>query len=340
MRHPIFGVLLGTALVAGAAAGDSGLLVESYGKLMLVRPDGTERILSDSTNSAALSPDGQTLAFTTSSQVLSIMSVAGGPPKQMMKLPAGSHFGQIGWMKDGRSLLYEGKDGHLFVISTSQDGSIPRDLGPWYQGFSVSPDGSSVVHAVNSPVTGLEVLDISTGRRTMIHKTGKVVWNAKFSPDGQWIAYEMTFREPPRTKNDEPDCTPPSIGLRLYSMRTQADTAVTISAAPRDWNNVKSFNWSPDSKRLALTVGTTDCDYPGSANGVFMTLVDQKSQIGVSAGDMSLEPVFSPDGTALVFIDFSDSPAKLIRYDIATGNRTLFRRGSETDNFYRLLDWK
>jgi len=49
MRHPIFVVLLGTALVAGAAAGDSGLLVESYGKLMLVRPDGAERVLGSPT---------------------------------------------------------------------------------------------------------------------------------------------------------------------------------------------------------------------------------------------------------------------------------------------------
>jgi len=151
-------VLLGTTLIAGAAAGDSGLLVESYGKLLLVRADGTWRVLSDSTHSAALSPDGQTFAFTTSSQVLSITSVAGGSTKQIVKLPAGSHFGQIGWMKDGRSLLYEGEGGHLFIILTSQDGSIPRDLGPWYQEFSVSPDGSAVVHAVNSPVSGLEVL--------------------------------------------------------------------------------------------------------------------------------------------------------------------------------------
>jgi len=71
-----------------------------------------------------------------------------------------------------------------------------------------------------------------------------------------------------------------------------------------------------------------------------MTSVDQKSQIRVSSGEMSLEPVFSPDGAALVFVDFSDLPAKLIRYDIATRNRTVFRRGSATDNFYHLLDWK
>src|SRR5439155_17120165 len=134
--------------------------------------------------------------------------------------------------------------------------------------------------------------------------------------------------------------SPPYCVFRHYSMRTNAVGAVTIYATPRDLNIFKSFDWSPDSKRLAHPAGTTECDYPGSANGVFMTSVDQKAQIRVSAGEMSLEPVFSPDGTALVFVDFSDPPAKLIRYDIATRNRTVFRRGSETDNSYHLLDWK
>src|SRR5207249_12294293 len=87
--------------------------------------------------------------------------------------PAGSHVGQIGWLTDWLSSLYGGEGRHLFTILTSQDGSIPRALGPWYQGFSVAPDGSAVVHAVNSPVSGLEVLDLPRGRRTLIHKTGK-----------------------------------------------------------------------------------------------------------------------------------------------------------------------
>src|SRR5437667_9533689 len=164
-----------------------------------------------------------------------------------------------------------------------------------------SPDGSAVFHAVNSPVSGLEVLDLPRGRRTLIHKTGKVVWNAKFAPDGQWIAYEMTFRDPPRTKNDEPDCTPPSIGLRLYSMRTKADMAVTISAAPRDWNNVKSFDWSPDSKRLALTAGTTDCDYPGSASRIHDISRSESAETRFGRRNVAVAPVFSCQNSAVIF---------------------------------------
>ena len=94
--------------------------------------------------------------------------------------------------------------------------------------------------------------------------------------------------------------------------------------------------------KAILTVGTVDCDYPGSANGVFVISVDLRSQVRASSGDMSFEPVFSTDNKSLAFIDFSDpdSRAELMRYDLASGNRTLIRRAPRSDNYYRLLDWK
>jgi Tol biopolymer transport system component len=125
-------------------------------------------------------------------------------------------------------------------------------------------------------------------------------------------------------------------------MRTKTDSAVTIADAPKDWQNVKSFAWSPDSKRIALTLGTVDCDYPGSAAGVFITTIDLKSQVRASLSELAFEPAFSPDGKAVAFVDFSapDSRARLIRYDLATGARTLIRRATDADNSYRLLGWK
>jgi len=105
---------------------------------------------------------------------------------------------------------------------------------------------------------------------------------------------------------------------------------------------VKSYSWSPDSKRLAITLGTVDCDYPGSANGVFITSLDLRSQVRASLGELSFEPLFSLDGNSIAFVDFSDSDsrARLIRYDLATGTRTLIQRAPESDNYYRLLGWK
>jgi Tol biopolymer transport system component len=350
-RITVLFILVLMALAAGIAADGGKLLVDTYGKLLLIGPDGSQQVLGESVIVAALSPDGRHVAFTrdenprafpNTSQILSVIPVAGGPAEQITKLPTGSHFGSVDWLPDGSAIAYEGKDGNLFISPISPTGSVARNLGPWYQGFSVSPDGSKIVHAVNSPATGLELLDVATGQRTLIHKVRKVVWSAKFSPDGQWIAYQITLYDPPRPKDDEPDCTPPTIGLRIYSMRTKTDTAVTIADAPKDWQNVKSFAWSPDSKRIALTLGTVDCDYPGSAGGVFITTIDLKSQVRASLSELAFEPAFSPDGKAVAFVDFSapDSRARLIRYDLATGARTLIRRATDADNYYRLLGWK
>jgi len=101
----------------------------------------------------------------------------------------------------------------------------------------------------------------------------------------------------------------------------------------------RSYTWSPDSKRLALTLGTTDCDYPGSANGVFITTLDRKLQTKASQGDMAFEPVFSPDGSSVAFVDFSDSPAACFarHHD----RREVSHPAShEENNYYRLLDWR
>jgi Tol biopolymer transport system component len=351
VRASLFPIIAFTALAAGFAADQGNLLVDSYGKLLLIAPNGSQRILRDSTILASISPDGRRVAFThnenprafpNTSQVLSVMTLDSGTTAEITRVPPRSHFGDIGWLPDGSGIIFEGKDQALFIASPAVSGSTPRSLGHAYQGFSISPDGSKVVHAVNFPTMGLEILDIASGQRTLIHKTSRVVWSAKFSPDGQSIAYQTTLHDPPRTKDDEPDCTPPTLGLRIYSLHSRVDSAVTIRSAPRDWQNVKSYSWSPDSKRLAITLGTVDCDYPGSANGVFITSVDLRSQVRASLGELSFEPLFSLDGNSIAFVDFSDSDsrARLIRYDLATGTRTLIQRAPESDNYYRLLGWK
>jgi Tol biopolymer transport system component len=337
------------AVVSASAADRGSLLVDSYGKLLRIGTDGSVRILAPSFGIAALSPDGQKTAFTwnedpknpqRTSQILSLIPSDGGTAQKIVQLPQGSHFGSLEWLPDGSALLFEGEKGHLFVANLSGAGGSPRDLGPWYQGFSISPDGSTIVHAVNSPNMGLEVLDIATGRRTLIHKSSRIVWGATYSPDGKSIAYLATLRDPPGTSDDDADCTPPTIGLRIYSLVTKSDSEVTIRSSPKNWDNVKSFRWSPDSKRLAITLGTTDCDYPGDAVGVFVTTIDRRSQLRASQGTMSFEPVFSPDSGSVVYVDFSDSIAKLIRYDITTGMRTRIREATEENNYYHLLDFK
>ena len=62
-RTTILGFLILTVLAAGMGADRGNLVVDNYGKLLLISTDGTQRVLVDSMILAALSPDGQNLAF-------------------------------------------------------------------------------------------------------------------------------------------------------------------------------------------------------------------------------------------------------------------------------------
>lgn len=320
------------------------LLVGSYGRLLLVAPDGTQTLLAEHVNVAALSPDGRYVAFTNSDQALFVVPIERGRAKQVVQLPPGSHFGEIGWTPDGAAIAYEsivqGRSDDLFLTPFPSQRGPARNLGHWYQGFSFSPDGSKIVHAVNTgSASGLEILDLATGQRSFVHRAEGIVWDARFSPDGRYVAYRMTIKELDRV-DDGPDCTPPTLGLRVYSMDRQTDVPVIIRGAPKHWEDVKTYEWSPDSKHIALTLGYVACDYPGDAADVFVTSINMRSQIRLSTSGMSFEPAFSPDGSSVAFVDFSHSPARLFRYDLANRTSTLIRGATEESNYYHLYGWR
>jgi len=252
-------------------------------------------------------------------------------------------------MPDGRTVAYDaavrGRGDDLFVVPVLPAPGQPRKLGEWYEEGSFSPDGSRIVHAVRGPALtpesrGLEAIELASGKRTMIHRTKAVVWDARYSPDGKYVAYRMTIRDPPPATDEEPECGGPTIGLWIYSFAEHNSAQVVIRAAPPEWEDVKNFAWSPDGRRIALSLGTTDCDYPGSAAGVFLTDVEQKQQLRISTSILSVEPAFSPDGTTVAFVDVSESRSKLMLYEIGSRTLRLLSEASEQANYYRLLGWK
>lgn len=357
----VFPLVLAVAL---ASATDAGSLVVTTadGNLVIIHPDGTQEQISSEAGSAVISPDHRALAFA----VVHMQKVQGPEfwrvdAKLLVMIlstrvttelvhppagPAGTGFGQVAWTPDGSAIAYEatargngGMDG-LFLAPFPPERGPARNLGHWYQGFSFSPDGRRIVHAINSPFA-LEVVDVATGTRTLLHKASNVVWGAKFSPDGKFIAYQKTVGEPASSvqgnEDDEPDCGSPNIELHLYSLIDGSDTAVSIPKAPP---SVYNFSWSPDSQRLAIELGTEDCGSPSVDAAVFVTSVDQKVQKQISTSSPSAQPAFSPDGSAIAFVDSSHPPARLLRYDLASKTRSVIRRASTKENDYRLLEWK
>jgi len=335
---------IGGQVVGAARPAVSGnLLVDTYGKLWIVSPSGAMQMLMDRATVGVLSPDGKRVAVLSGDRTLSVLSLDTHARRDVVTLPAATHFGEIVWSPDGRFIGYEAMDmgtgDHLYLVSVDTEHATPRDLGKWYQGLSFSPDASRIAHAVNFPVQGLEVLDVRTGKRMLVHKTSKVVWDATFSPDGKHIAYRTTVKDPPAATDEDPSCEPPTLGLRVYTLADGSDRLLAIRA-PKEWEDVKGYAWSPDGNRIALMVGTVDCDYPGSAVGVFITTLDSKSQVRISKSSMALDPVFSPDGSELAFADAQEMPAKLVRYNLVTGALVPIIKGTESDNYFHLHGWK
>ena len=353
----IFFLLFAVAL--GRAADDGKLLVTTIdGNLIIIHPDGTREQLSEDSSIGVFSPDQRSLAFTvvhmqrgqgpaswTVDASLLVMTLSTHVTREIVHLPPGARVDQVAWSPDGSAIAYEatvpGKSEDLFLAPFPPERGPARNLGHWYQGFSFSPDGERIVHAINSPAGGLEVLDVGTGKRTLLHKASNVVWDAKYSPDGKSIAYVKTIDAPnsssESSEDDEPDCRGPNKELRIYSLIDGSDTPVRIPKAPE---SVYNFSWSPDSQRIALELGTEDCGSPSGEAAVFVTSVDQKVQSQISTASPSVQPVFSPDGSAVAFVDSSQIPVRLFRYDLSSGTRTLIRLASARENSYQLLDWK
>jgi Tol biopolymer transport system component len=360
VRLSVVFFLLLAAVLAGAT--DAGNLVVRTvdGNLVLIHLDGTQEQISSEAGSAMISPDHRAVAFTVVHMQkvqgpefwrvdakLLVMTLSTRLTTELVHPPAGTGFGQIAWTPDGSAIAYEatarGNGGiadDLFLAPFPPERGPVRNLGHWYQGFSFSPDGRRIVHAINSPFA-LEVLDVATGTRTLVHRAGNVVWDAKFSPDGKFIAYQKTVGEPASSvqgsEDDEPDCSSPNKELRVYSLVDDFDTAVNIPKAPP---SVYNFTWSPDSRRLAIELGTEDCTSPSGDAAVFVTSVDQKVQKQISTSSPSVQPAFSPDGSAIAFVDSSQFPARLFRYDLSSETRSVIRRASAKENDYLLLEWK
>ena len=113
-------------------------------------------------------------------------------------------------------------------------------------------------------------------------------------------------------------------------------TLPNVKAPP----SVYSFAWSPDSRRIALELGTEDCGYPSGDASVFVANLDQKSGLAISNASPAIQPAFSSDGSAVAFVDSSQFPNRLLRYDFANGSRNLIRQAEASDNTYQLLGWK
>jgi dipeptidyl aminopeptidase/acylaminoacyl peptidase len=190
----------------------------------------------------AWSPDGQWIAFGIKGHV-HLVPRAGGLPKKITDFATAA--GSPRFMPDSHGLLIsvERNDADQLLL-TDIDGSWPRTLTTDTLGdhwdARPSPDAKSIVYTLRrfDDLNRLDIvlLEIGSGKSiTLYGKSSTRALSAKWSPDGQWIAFIAQ-----ETERDE-----------IYLVRPNGDGLHQLTNTGHD---VFQFEWSPDGRQMAVVL--------------------------------------------------------------------------------------
>lgn len=156
-------------------------------------------------------------------------------------------------------------------------------------------------------ITGsLEVVDPVTGRSRELGDDAKVpglIGNAAWSPAGKWVAYDMANRKE-----------------SLWAVDPQGERRQLAEVAG-------AWAWSPTDVRLAM-MRTPSSLFPEESEGrVALLLFDpstgRETDLGKTAGEVTTGPVWSPDGTRIVYAVRGGS---IYSVDVERGDHSLLAR--------------
>lgn len=221
-----------------------------------------------------ISPDGQRLVFAwnkTGGWELYEMSLRGracSPPEAISTATGDCHVGESALLamtshsKGAKFSPLHSPDGAMLAYALDLDGSesyhivihdlntnISADLTPniayaHQPNFSWSPDGKML--AVLSDIHGqfaLHLLPVDGAPGRLLKNVFRPCWDAKWSPDGQWIAIEAESAASDRSIYVMP-VNRPRKGVRVHTIQLKVNGQLLNAQQPA---------WSPDSKFLAFS---------------------------------------------------------------------------------------
>jgi len=141
----------------------------------------------------SVSPDGKRIATTLVENASADLWIYDRERDALTRLTQKGDCGDPLWSPDGNRILYT-NPASLYAVAA--DGSSPPETlnsGQWAQADSFSPDGGELLYSTFSPATNDAALwqlpiKASAQPKQMFPDVGRVV-DARFSPDGHWIAY-------------------------------------------------------------------------------------------------------------------------------------------------------
>jgi Tol biopolymer transport system component len=240
-----------------------------------------------------VSRDGKWLAFDSNRdgfQQIYRMPITGGELEQLTRGP-GDNF-MPSWSPDGREIAFHSwRNGNRDLFLMNSDGTSVKELtnGPNHEYYpDWSPNGEHIVYYADVDSAGrqeLFVLDRTLdssgwGKPRQITSTGGR--NARWSPDGRWIAY---------ISDDSLCLVTPDGGLRRVLTYGSRTARTPIPAFPR---------WSPDGR----TVCYSAWDVENRASVWAVAASGGKPRLLVTFDDPSRQvnrPEFATDGKRLYF---------------------------------------
>lgn len=226
---------------------------------------------------------------------------------------AGYYNAAPAWSPDGSLLAYvsnEGQDYHLPAIWVRKPGTDELTVAPEsYRATSTVswfPDGRTIVfsRAKRDPqnewrYNDLVKVDLQTETVTELTEGWRATYPA-VSPDGRTIVF---VRNSNGTTN-------------LWLVDGDGDNPRPLSRWT-DGTQVYSPHWSPDGAKIAFSIARA-----GRRDIVLAALAGTSlliERVIASAGE-DRDPVFTPDGTKLVFASSLDSVSNLYEMDLETGD--------------------
>jgi Tol biopolymer transport system component len=302
-----------------------------YVRDALAGPGGAEMKLVDGGDMPAVSPDGTTVAYLVTSALtgraaLFVVPAGGGAPRQIAQdlvavwpASAGGHQPPL-WSPDSRSILLRGMRGSdrktlgLWVASVADSKAEAIEGLPacpdWFARYAVAWRGEFLYYVEGEPINGSTLYRVhltpgpwrATGAPEKLASFAGVALSASVSARGRMVLPILTF---------EPNLW--SAGLQPGKGTSEGPLeAVTV-----DSNGKRRLSVAANGSRLAYsTYGP-----PGQGN-VEVRLRDlatgRESLVAGSGTYPFLDPVLSPDGSKVAFVDRRED--KLVAYVAESGS--------------------
>lgn len=319
--------------------------------------DLTPRRIAESATDVApfWSPDGAFLGFATLDKLWKVPA-AGGEPTPVCEAPANFGGGAgASWGSDEKIVFSSGSSGIYEVAASGGDAREIQPIDPaMEQDFHTPvslPGGKGLLVVQHRARFGPDtILLIANGqRKPFLTLEGQNIWSLNYSPTGHILytrlpdnpgLWALPFSLASLEVTGEPFLIAPQSsagsasrdGTLAYQPSLSGDRSriswisadgKTVTPATDVLNNVNSFALSPDGKRLVVSLRE------GSARDLWVMDLERNTRTKLTfVGNYNLQPLWSPDGTQVIFRDQAENTIYVVPADGTSDRRRIVKPAS------------